>query len=206
MTERLPADEAGLARAAQILAGGGLVAFPTDTVHGVACRPGDPDALGRLFELKGRPPEQRVAWLVADLEQGRSLGLEIDDRAERLAERFWPGGLTLVLAAGPSAPDDAQPTLGIRSPAHETTRALLRLTGPLPTSSANLHGYPDSYGTDDVLVALAGSDLLDAVVEGVSPRGVASTVVDLSVTPARLLREGALPSEALAEVVELAGR
>lgn len=196
--EMLPATPDGLAAAAALLAAGELLVFPTDTVHGLAVRRDDPAALERLFELKGRPLHQRVAWLVRDLDQARELGLQVDDRATALAQRFWPGGLTLVLAA----PDGA--TLGVRAPNHETTQALLALTGPLPTSSANRHGEPETLGPDDVLVAFAISDGPAAIVEGRSPGGRASSVLDLTVKPARLLRAGAIEREALAEVVTLA--
>lgn len=196
--ELLDATPEGLERAAALIADGELVIFPTDTVHGLAVRRDDPAALERLFELKGRPPDRRVAWLVTDLEQTRGLGLAIDDRVTALAARFWPGGLTLVLGTG------AGGTLGVRAPAHEVAQALLALTGPLPTSSANRHGQPETLCTDDVLVAFAISDGPAAVVEGRSPGGRASSVLDLTSTPARLLREGAIAGEALAEVVALA--
>jgi L-threonylcarbamoyladenylate synthase len=194
----LPATHDGVRAAAALLRAGELVAFPTDTVHGIGVRRDDQAAMDRLFELKGRPPERRVAWLVRNLEQARQLDLEVDGRAEALAARFWPGGLTLVLAA----PDGA--TLGVRAPDHATAQAILALTGPLPTSSANRHREPETYGPDDILVAFAMTDGLAAIVEGRSPGGRASSVLDLTVAPARLLREGAIPVEALSEVVALA--
>lgn len=207
MTDVLQPDAAGVASAAARLHAGALVAFPTDTVHGVACRADDPEALSRLFELKGRPPERRVAWLIDDLEQARQLGLVVDGRAMELAARFWPGGLTIVLPrpgdsaasvvlGDPSVPPPS-PTLGVRVPAHPIARALLARTGPLPTSSANPHGMPDCRSTDDILVAFAGADLLDAVLDGTSPGAAPSTVVELLSSGARLLREGAIPRPAI---------
>jgi L-threonylcarbamoyladenylate synthase len=203
MTDVLPATPDGITRAVEVLRAGGLVAFPTDTVHGVACRPGDEDALARLSELKGRPPSQRIGWFVADLGQAARLGLVVDDRATRLAGAFWPGGLTLVLAAGPDALPEVSPTLGVRVPAHDTARQLLSAIGPLPQTSANPHGLPETLSTDDIRVAFAGNTLLDAVIDGASAGRVASSVVDLSVTPGRLRREGAVPRASLAELVEL---
>jgi tRNA threonylcarbamoyl adenosine modification protein (Sua5/YciO/YrdC/YwlC family) len=176
------------------------VAFPTDTVHGVGCRADDPDALDRLFTLKGRPPERRIAWLVAGLDQAAGLGLAVDDAARALADACWPGGLTLVLRAFGRA--DGAETLGIRAPDHPTVQALLTETGPLPVTSANPHGLPECYTTDDVLVAFAGSaDLLAAVVAGESPGGVASSVLDLNGDRPRLLREGAVGRDRLEAVV-----
>lgn len=194
----LPATPEGLRAAAALVRAGELVAFPTDTVHGVAAQRNDAAAMDRLFELKGRPPDRRVAWLVRDLEQARQLNLQVDERAEALAARFWPGGLTLVLAS------DNGDTLGVRAPDHATAQELLDLTGPLPTSSANRHGEPETFGTDDLLVAFAMTDGLAAIVEGRSPGGKASSVLDLTVEPARLLREGAITREALLEVVAIA--
>lgn len=201
MTERLPADGDGIRAAVELLRQGGLVAFPTDTVHGVACRADDRRALTRLFELKGRPAERRVAWLVADLDQARGLGLIVDERADRLAGAFWPGGLTLVLEAGENAAESARPTLGVRAPNHAVAQQLLAAAGPLPTTSANPHGFPDTTSADDVLVAFAGEQLLDAVIDGYSGGGVASSVLDLTGEPARLLREGAVPRQELEEII-----
>jgi L-threonylcarbamoyladenylate synthase len=199
VTDRLPATADGIARAASLIRDGMLVAFPTDTVHGVACRADDPAALDRLFALKGRPPEQRIAWLVSALDQAAALGLAPDDRANALAAACWPGGLTLVLPAA-GRPDGAT-TLGIRAPDHPITQALLAATGPLPVTSANPHGFPECYTTDDVLVAFAGAGDLAAVVEGESPGGVASSVLDLSSERPRLLREGTIGRDRLEAVV-----
>lgn len=196
--ELLDATPEGLDRAAALLAAGELVAFPTDTVHGVAARRDDPAAMERLFALKGRPAERRVAWLVADMAQVGELGLRIDAPARDLARRFWPGGLTMVL----EGPDGT--TLGVRAPAHETAQALLARTGPLPTTSANRHGEPETFGTDDVLIAFATTEGLAAIVDGRSPGGLASTVVDLTRTPAAVVREGAVPLEDLRRVLPLA--
>jgi L-threonylcarbamoyladenylate synthase len=191
----LPATPEGLGTAAALIRAGELVVFPTDTVHGLAVRRDDPGALERLFDLKGRPNDRRVAWLVRDLEQARQLGLQIDARAAALAQRFWPGGLTLVLAAPGGT------TLGVRAPDHATAQALLSLTGPLPTSSANRHGEPETFGADDVLVAFAMTDGLAAIVEGRSPGGRASSVLDLTAEPAKLLRDGAIPRKELETVI-----
>lgn len=199
MTERIAATPDGIAEAAALLRDGALVAFPTDTVHGVACRAGDRAALDRLFALKGRPPERRIAWLVANLDQAGGLGLAVDERAVPLAAALWPGGLTLILPA--EGRDDGEATLGIRAPDHPTTQALLALTGPLPVTSANPHGFPECYTADDVLIAFAGAADLAAVVDGESPGGVASSVLDLSGGTPRLLREGAIGRDRLEALV-----
>jgi L-threonylcarbamoyladenylate synthase len=203
MTDRLPSTEAGIAEAAALIAGGALVAFPTDTVHGVACRAGDAAALERLFVLKGRPPDRRIAWLVAGEEQAVGIGVVMDDRARALAHALWPGGLTLVLprTADPALGESGEATLGIRAPDHPVTRALLAATGPLPVTSANPHGFPECFTSDDVLIAFAGAADLAAVVDGDSPGGVASSVLDLTGDTPRLLREGAIGRDRLESVV-----
>lgn len=199
MTDRLPATPEGIAQAAELLRSGVLIAFPTDTVYGLSCRSGDPIALTRIFEAKRRPPEKLVAMLAASLDQARELGYATDVRAEALAARWWPGPLTIVLA---DASDPTKPTQAFRAPDHPVALDLIRRSGPLPTSSANRSSEPEALEADDVLIAFADTDLVAAVVDGGRvPGGTASTVVDLSVVPARIRREGPITREQLAEVI-----
>ncbi|MGH2382900.1 MAG: L-threonylcarbamoyladenylate synthase [Candidatus Limnocylindria bacterium] len=200
MTERLPPTPEGLARAAAFLGEGSVVAFPTDTVYGVGVAASRSDRLDALFALKRRPPERRIGTLVADLAQATGAGWEADERAHRLSERFWPGALTLVLTS------PAAGTQGFRAPDHRLTLELIRLAGPILATSANRSDEPDTLGADEVLIAFATQqDELIAVLDGGPvPGGVASTVVDLSVTPARILREGPITFADLAAVVGVA--
>lgn len=190
----LAPGDAGIAEAAEFLRAGGLVAFPTDTVYGIGCRVGDEAGLRRLFEAKRRPAEKAVPILVASLEQASELGLEVE-AARPLAERFWPGGLTLVLPGGTGSQ-------AIRVPDHPVALALIAAAGPLATSSANRSGEPEAYEANDVLIAFADTDLLDAVVDGGRvPGGTASSLVDLTADPARLLRDGPISRAELEAVV-----
>jgi L-threonylcarbamoyladenylate synthase len=202
VTRVLPPTTEGVATAAEILAGGGLVAFPTDTVYGVAVAWDRADRLPALYGLKQRPPEKQIAALVANLDQVRKLGWTIDERAERLADAFWPGALTLVLggASGPSGP-----TQGFRAPDHPVTLALIRAAGPLLATSANLSGEPEALDAEDVLAAFAAQQgELDAVVNGGRvPGGEPSTVLDLTGQRARIVRGGPLTTDQLAGIVEL---
>lgn len=202
MTDRLPPTAEGIARAAVLLAEGAIVAFPTDTVYGVAVSASRPDLLGTLFALKRRPLDRRIPILVANVAQVRAAEWVLDDRARRLVDRFWPGPLTLVL---PSV--DGSATQAFRAPDHPVALALIAAAGPLFTTSANISDEPDTGSADDVLIAFATQqDELAAVLDGGSvPGGVSSTVLDLSVSPARMLREGPLRAEQLAEAVDLAG-
>lgn len=201
MTDLLAATPGGIARAVELLRAGEVVAFPTDTVYGVGLPAQHGDRLEVLFALKERPVDRRIALLVTGLSQATDAGWVADDRAHRLADRFWPGGLTLVLPS----PDGAG-TQGFRAPDHPVTLELLRQVGPIFATSANISDQPDTLGADEVLVAFATrQEELAAVVDGGHvPGGVASTVVDLSVLPARVLRDGPIERDALAEVVELA--
>jgi len=202
VTDRLPPTAEGIARAAALLAEGGIVAFPTDTVYGVAIAGSLPERLPALFALKRRPLDRLIPILLADLAQLPAAEWVVDDRARRLADHFWPGPLTLVL---PSA--DGSRTQAFRAPDHPVALALIEAAGPLLATSANVSNEPDTGSADDVLIAFATQqDELAAVVDGGSvPGGVPSTVLDLSVEPARILREGPLRREQLAEAVELAG-
>jgi L-threonylcarbamoyladenylate synthase len=188
MADRLSSDAAGIARAAGLLRAGELVAFPTDTVYGIGCRAGDAAALARIFAAKRRDPEKAVAWLVGSRDEVTASGFRLDERALKLAERFWPGALTLVLPAtgGPA-------TQAFRIPAHHVTLALLAAAGPLAVSSANRSGEPETLEADDVAIAFADSEEPFAIVDGGwVPGGVASSVLDLSGPAARLVRESAV--------------
>jgi L-threonylcarbamoyladenylate synthase len=200
VTDRLPVTPEGIAAAAEILRAGGLVAFPTDTVYGVGCAASRWDRLDAIFELKHRPTDRQIPMLVADLDGVPDHRWSVDERARTLAGRFWPGPLTLVL---PTASDGA--SQAFRAPNHPVAQALIDAAGPLLVSSANVSGEPDTLDADDVLIAFATQrDGLDAVVDGGRVQGgVASTVVDLSVTPAQLLRPGPVTREELAALVEL---
>jgi L-threonylcarbamoyladenylate synthase len=199
MTDRLSPTPGGLHRAADLLRDGAVVAFPTDTVYGVGVAASRPDRLDALFALKRRPLDRRIPMLVIGLDQVAEMGATVDERVHALADRFWPGALTLVLRRG----DETQ---AFRAPDHPVALALITAAGPLLATSANISDQPDTLGADEVLIAFATQqDELAAVVDGGPvPGGVASTVIDLSVTPASLLRAGPIGPEQVAEVVDLA--
>jgi L-threonylcarbamoyladenylate synthase len=198
VTDRLNASREGIARAAELLRAGEVVAFPTDTVYGVGVSADRPDRLGALFDLKHRPVDRRIPMLVADLHAAVARGGEADERAERLAAALWPGALTLVLPIRGG-------TQAFRAPDHPVALALIRDSGPIFATSANRSDEPDTLGADEVLIAFATQqDELAAVVDGGAvPGGIASTVLDLSVTPARVLREGPIDAGALATYVDV---
>ncbi len=177
--------------AAEALSRGELVGVPTDTVYGIAADPFHQEAIRRLFEIKGRPDLKPVAVLVADIDQGQDLAA-FNDVAHELAAKHWPGGVTLVLPRLGTAPDwlgdTTRRTIGLRCPDHPVARALLRLTGPLAVTSANISGQPSAMSADEA-EELFGADLAGCL-EGDSGGGMASTVLDLTQPGPLVLREG----------------
>jgi L-threonylcarbamoyladenylate synthase len=209
MTARLlPDDASGRGAAVAVLRAGGLVAMPTDTVYGVGVALETPGGLARLSAAKDRPLDRAIVLLVADLDQAASVGV-LSPVARLLAERFWPGGLTLVLAQAPGAVlpltlTAGGATIGVRLPAHDSPRALARALGPLPVTSANLSGQPEARHAADVLAQLGSR--IDLVLDGGPARGgIPSTVVDCSGELPRVLRQGAIAATDIAAVLDAAG-
>jgi L-threonylcarbamoyladenylate synthase len=182
--------------------------MPTDTVYGVGVALDAPDGLPRLFAAKGRPFDKAIVLLVADIEQAAGVGV-LSPAARVLAERFWPGGLTLVLAQVPGAdlPEvltAGAATIGVRIPDHACPRALARELGPLPVTSANLSGQPAAGDATEVLAQLGGR--VELILDGGPARGgVPSTVVDCSGDATQILRAGAIAASDLAAALDAAG-
>ena len=172
-----------LSAAMEALDRGEVVAIPTDTVYGLAAGIDRPEARERIYELKRRPSGLELPVLAADADQAWELASAVPAAARRLADRFWPGALTIIV------PAETGETVGLRVPANDPVAELCRACGPLATTSANLHGEPPL--TTAVAVRGAfGGDVL--VVDGGTCDGAASTVVDCTVDPPTLLREGAI--------------
>ncbi|MGH9119490.1 MAG: L-threonylcarbamoyladenylate synthase [Acidimicrobiales bacterium] len=196
-------DPSAVDAAAAALAGGGVVILPTETVYGLAALPAVPGATDRLFSLKDRPEAVPLAVLVHDIGQAEEVAV-LSPMARRLAERFWPGPLTLVLPRRPEASSFAlggsDAMVGVRSPAHDIVRAIARRVGPIATTSANRHGRPTPATAAKAAAALAGE--VDLVLDGGRRDGVPSTVVDCSGSAPVILRLGAIPGTDLEEPVE----
>lgn len=182
-------------RVAAALAAGGVVAVPTDTVYGLACDPADHAAVERVYAVKRRPPGLELILLGADLAAVAGVAV-VDGVAADLAAAFWPGALTLVVPAPARPRRLAVPrsgdTVGVRVPAHALLRDLLARTGPLATTSANRHGEPPCRTASEAAARLGGE--VDAVLDGGPSAGVASTIIDCTLTPPRVLRPGPLTS------------
>lgn len=188
-TEDPQAVQAALA----VLTRGGLVAFPTDTVYGLAADIANPTAIVGLFDAKGRDMNKAIAVLVGSVEQLESITPGFSPAARNLAARFWPGALTLVVTRRPELPDElsALPTIGVRMPDHPFALRLLQTAGPLAVTSANRSGDENPLTAADVLDQLGGR--IDLVLNGgPCPGGVPSTVVDCTVPDVKILRQGAV--------------
>ena len=183
---------------------GALVAFPTETVYGLGCNPFDATAVQRLFVIKGRPTDRPLILHVANEEQAWELTAEIPETARKLAEHFFPGPLTIVLPRAPEVPESVcggGDKVGIRCPAHPIARELISLASvPVAAPSANLSGHISPTDAEEVLRQLSGR--IEYVVDG-GPTlvGIESTVIDLTVTPARILRLGAIPLEDIENIL-----
>lgn len=192
------------AEACQVLEGEGIVALPTETFYALAAHPFKEAALRRLFALKERPRGKPVLLLVATPEMLTQVVEAVPPAAVRLMARFWPGPLTIIFPARPHLPGmltgDTR-TIGVRQPRQGLTCRLIAALGfPVTGTSANRAGLPPLTRASQVARELgAGVDLiLDA---GPCPGGLASTIVDVTGTPVRLVRSGAIPAELLAEVI-----
>jgi L-threonylcarbamoyladenylate synthase len=201
--------EASIARAAALLRAGKLVAFPTETVYGLGADATNPAAVAAIFVAKERPQSDPLIVHIADLEQLASIVAETPPLALRLAERFWPGPLTLVLPRAASTPPVVTaggPTVGVRMPASLVAQKFLRAAAvPVAAPSANRFMRTSPTTATHVLADLDG--LIDCVLDGgPCAVGVESTVLDLTTAPPRILRPGGVTLEALREVApEIAG-
>lgn len=187
-----------LTRACEVLLREGVLVMPTDSVYGIGClaTPGNP-ARARVFEIKKRPADMTLPWLVSDASELGRLGVDIPAWATALAQEFWPGALTLVVNASVQVPSEYQRTdsgtIALRVPDSRLVRELARRVGPLAVTSANTHGADAAISGTSVeerIVTLA--DLtLDS---GPAPLAIASTIVACTGTEPVILREGAIPA------------
>lgn len=197
-------DPEAIGEAAAVLAAGGLVAFPTETVYGLGADALNPSAVERIYAAKGRPVDNPIIVHIADAGALGRLVTDVPPLARTLIQRFWPGPLTLVLpAAGvvPSVTRGGLPTVAVRMPAHPVALALIRAAGcPVAAPSANRSGRPSPTTAQHVLADLRTA--VDVVLDGgPTPVGVESTVLDLTSQPPALLRPGGVSFEQLAAII-----
>lgn len=202
----LPAnDPAAIEAAIEHLRAGQVIVIPTDTVYGIACDSLNPEAIARLYEIKGRAAQKALPLLCADEAQLRDVVRAVSPLAERLIAQFMPGGLTVVLPAQPHLPPiltSGGDTIAVRIPDHPSVRRVAAGIGyPLAVSSANRSGESECYTAAEVAAQL-GEDI-PLILDGgaIPPTNLASTVLNLTVTPPQLLREGAIRYETLRDMI-----
>ena len=197
-------DDPAIREAASILASGGLVAFPTETVYGLGADGLNPEAVARIYAAKGRPVTNPVILHVADVASALPLALRWPGTARTLAERYWPGPLTLVLPASEAVPSIVRaggPTVALRCPAHPVAQALIRAVGrPLAAPSANRSQHLSPTLAEHVASSLG--EAVDLILDGgPTQAGLESTVLDLSGIRPRILRPGPVTPAELAAIL-----
>ena len=197
-------DERKMRIAARFIREGKLVAFPTETVYGLGADALNEKAVKRIFEAKGRPPDNPLIVHIADFEQLNELAEEIPEEAKILAEKFWPGPLTFVLPKRevvPSVTTGGLDTVAVRMPANEIALSLIRISGrAIAAPSANISGKPSPTSAEHVVDDFYGR--IECIIDGGETEiGVESTVIDLTSSPPVLLRPGGLPLEEIEKVV-----
>ncbi len=192
-----------LDRAISILQGGGLIALPTDTVYGLAADAWNGEAVSKLYEIKSRSELKSIPVLLSGGAAIAEVALEPSARIRVLAAEFWPGPLTIVVDRKIELPSEvsATGTVGVRAPNHEFALTLLRKFGPLAVTSANPSGQPSATTAVQVIETLRGR--VDLVADGgETAGGVPSTVVDITINPPALLRQGPISIESILRVWE----
>ena len=207
----MTASEDDIERAAAVLASGGLVAFPTETVYGLGADAGDPDAVARVFAVKGRPVDHPLIVHLADAGALDQWAASVPDQARLLADAFWPGPLTLVLERGPVVLDavtGGRPTVALRVPDHPVARALLRAFAarregrPAGVAAPSANRFGRVSPTRAAHVAADLGDEVDLILDGgASVVGVESTIVDCTGPSPVVLRLGGVSIERLTEVL-----
>jgi L-threonylcarbamoyladenylate synthase len=194
----LASSKETLARALAVLNAGGLVAFPTDTVYGVGALAFDGRAIQSIYAAKDRPAEKAIPMLIGGLDDLAKVAIDIPQEALKLASRFWPGPLTILVPKRADLPEavSATTTVGVRVPDHEVARALLRAAGPMAVTSANISGGQSPVTAEQVFEQLAGR--IPLIIDGGrTPGGLPSTLVDCTAPELKILREGPITLEEL---------
>jgi len=189
--------EKAFSRCRDVIRAGGVIVYPTDTLYGLGADPKNPEAVRKLFAIKGRQADQPILLLIKDPSEVRDWAAVITPRAGEFMNKFWPGALTLVFKAKPEVPAEltgGMGTIGLRVPGNALTRRLLASLGTALTgTSANISGRPSPRTAQEAAEAIGG--MVDLVLDGGRTEGGSpSTVVDVSADEPKVIREGAIPS------------
>mgnify|MGYP000621412550 FL=1 len=194
-------DPDAIAIAMEVLKENGTVAFPTDTVYGLATLTSESEVIKKLFVIKDRDEKQAIAVLIGQDKDLELVAEHASEKALRLANAFWPGALTLIVPRNPNLPDilSPLPTIGVRIPDHPFAIELMKMSGPLAVTSANLSGGKNTMNAKSVLDQLDGK--IDLIIDGgETPGGSPSTVVDVRGNEPIILREGPITEEEILAV------
>lgn len=186
----------------KVLQAGGVIAIPTDTVYGIACLVNKRDSIRRLYAIKERELVKAIPVLIGTLEQTSNIAAIFPPAAYALSQHFWPGALTLVVNKHPDLPFEltGYPTVGVRMPDHKWLRSLMQSCGPLAATSANISNQPSLSNAQAVLEEL--DSRVDLLIDGgTCSGGIPSTVVDCTVSPVKVLREGGIPESLIHRVL-----
>jgi L-threonylcarbamoyladenylate synthase len=195
--------ETAVDAAAVALKSGKIVAFPTETVYGLGASITDESAVLKIYEAKGRVPEKPLSILLSTAEDMNKIAAEIPEDAKKLANEFWPGPLTIILKKRAEISDKitaGKDTVGLRVPAHPATLEIVRRAGPLACPSANKSSSREPKSADDVFSDLNGK--IDLLIDGGETKiQKPSTIVDLTVSPPKILRKGGLEIDEIRKII-----
>lgn len=197
-------DAEKIAEIGRILAGGGIVAIPTETVYGLAGNAFDGSCVKKIFEAKGRPGDNPLIVHIAEFDEIYSIAAEVPESAKKLAEAYWPGPLTIILPKKDTIPDEVtagQKTVAVRMPSHPVAHAIIKASGvPLAAPSANISGFPSPTAVRYVIDDMNGR--IDAIADGGDCEfGIESTVVTLATPVPRILRPGAVTHGMIEKII-----
>ena len=187
-------------KAVDIINSGGIIAIPTDTIYGLSASIHNLNAIKRIFDIKGRDSQKPLIIHISDIKELYDIAY-VDNRVENLAKNFWPGALTLILKRKLFSPEmnlirNNLPTITVRIPNHNIPLEIIKKTGPIISTSANLSNHPSATTADEVKRQLQNK--VDLIIDGgASPIGEASTILDLSEQTPELIRQGSIPFETL---------
>jgi L-threonylcarbamoyladenylate synthase len=203
-TEIISANHPNAIRhAIDVLRNDGLVAFPTDTVYGLAAPVNNVESINRLYVVKGRNNTKAIAVLLGDSNQLSQVAVDLSETAQKTADNLWPGPLTMIVPRNPALPEilSPLPTIGVRIPDHPVALALLKTAGPLAVTSANLSGAANTLTAKQVMKQLKGR--IHLIIDGGrTPGGVPSTVIDFTTHEPKILREGPITLKQIMELCE----
>lgn len=202
-TERISADHPNaIQHAIDVLRNGGIIAFPTDTVYGLAAPIDNVESIDRIYVAKGRNTTKAIAVLLGDPDQLDQVAINLTASARKMAEHFWPGPLTLIVPRHPALPDVLAPlpTIGVRIPDHPVALDLLKTTGPLAVTSANISGEDNTMTAKQVLKQLKGR--IHLIIDGgKTPGGIPSTVIDCTTPKPEVLRKGPIALKQIKKII-----